>query len=493
MTVQPLPRTIHPYPNKMAWGNGLLFIGKNATLHLPADQLNCLAPWMTALWNKFTHGQSKLHVIGDAETLCFTISDALAPAINIASDESYVLHVDQNGVNAVANDVQGFRYAWLTLMQMLQLHDISRENTVFAIPHAVIHDQPAMPFRGLHLCVFPETTMSFLTMVVHLAGMLKYSHIVLEFWGTLKLETLKELAWPTAYTKEQVEPLLTIARDYGMEVIPMYNAWGHAASSRHKWGRHVVLDQNPMLSPLFEPDGWTWCLSNPASRAIIGDVIDELCDWIGDGTYFHIGCDEAYSHALCDHCRTKDRVKLLVDHINCLSENLECKGRRVLMWGDTLLEHAIWSNDGFVANGHSDLPTHEALDKLSRNIVIADWHYSIHKGDVPTIGHFMQHGFDVVTSPWHEYTNIIALVGAAQKQQAFGMLATTWNRLPQSMPMLVASASAAWSKNLAALDLQQAKWNLMAGALAHLTRTLTPSGGVYADAGWQNAEYLMDE
>ena len=482
------PRTIHPYPNNVTWGDDVLMVGSEVQVHLPADLAASLGPWMAELWQKFTLGQSQLRIVTDAsEPLTFTLCKLSTPDTTLQSNDSYVLCVDAQGISAAAVDDVSLRHAWLTLVQMLQAHDLSSKDALFALPHVVIHDRPALAFRGLHVCVFPETTLDFLHKVVHLAGLLKYSHIVLEFWGMLKLDTLKELAWPMAYSKQQVQPLLDIARDYGMQVIPMYNAWGHAASSRLKWGRHVVLDQNPLLESLFEPDGWTWCLSNPKSRTLIKNIVVEMSQWAGPGDYFHIGCDEAYSHATCDRCRRKDRIGLWVDHLNDLSAQLQNMGRRAIMWGDPLLERAAWPKE-FEANGEPNLPTHLAIDQLSKRILIADWHYDIFEGDVPMLSHFKQHGYDVVSSPWHELKNIQTLANAAQKQAALGMLTTTWNRLPQHLTMLVAASNAGWSENLEALDLPQGKWPRMTGALSVMVRRLVPSGGDFKRTGWNSFE-----
>ncbi|MHB1156252.1 MAG: family 20 glycosylhydrolase [Phycisphaerales bacterium] len=491
---QPIvPRVIHPYPNDVAWGDDSLMIGREAQVHLPADLSSALGPWMAELWRKFTLEQSQLHVVADAiQPLTFALSTTPAADVSLRSGDTYALRVDAQGAFAAAGDTISLRHAWLTLVQMLQPHELSADRATFAVPHAIIHDRPALAFRGLHVCVFPETTLEFLNKVVHLAGMLKYSHLVLEFWGMLRLDTMKELAWPMAYRKQQVQPLLDIARGYGMRIVPMYNVWGHAASSRIKWGRHVVLDQNPLLAPLFEPDGWTWCLSNPRSRAIIKNVVAELCEWAGPGDYFHIGCDEAYSHATCDRCRRHDRIGLWVDHLNDLAAQLENTGRRAIMWGDPLLERSAWRT-GYEANGTPYLPTHLAIGRLSRRIVIADWHYDVLEGDVPSLAHFKQHGYQVLASPWHELKNIRTLGGAAQTQAALGMLATTWHRLPQHLTMLAAAANAGWSDQLKAMDMPQGDWSLMTGSLGAMLRRLTPSGGDFTQAGWHGFEVSAQE
>ena len=124
--------------------------------------------------------------------------------------------------------------------------------------------------------------------------MLKYSHIVLEFWGMLKLDCMKELSWSIGYEKEQVRPILDEARAMGMQIIPMFNQWGHATACRLISGKHVVLDQNPALQTLFSPDGWSWDLENPEVRRLHRAIRTELCELCGEGDYFHLGCDEVY-------------------------------------------------------------------------------------------------------------------------------------------------------------------------------------------------------
>ena len=69
--------------------------------------------------------------------------------------------------------------------------------------------------------------------------------------------------------KKQIAPLIDEGKAMGMEFIPMFNHLGHASQSRSISGKHTVLDQNPKLETLFEPDGWTWCLSNPDTLKLL--------------------------------------------------------------------------------------------------------------------------------------------------------------------------------------------------------------------------------
>jgi hypothetical protein len=481
-----LPRSIHPYPNQVAWGAGSFNLSRRVTLAVGQGTSGEVVEMMKDIWQRFTFGTVDLLVKREATLKAGEFSFSGAPPIAPRPDAAYTLKVDASGIAASAVDAQAMRHAWFTLMQLLVPCDTTGGGLTFQVPHVEIHDWSAVKFRGLHLCVFHETTPLMIEKAIRLAAFYKFTHVVLEFWGMLRLEALKELSWPEAWSKADARKLVAVAQGMGMEVIPMFNAWGHATACRIKHGRHVVLDQNPKLAPLFEPDGWTWCLTNPKTQTLIRNVFDELIEFSGSGQYFHIGCDEAYSHATCDQCRPTDRVKLFTDHVNSLAAHLEKRGRRAIMWGDPLLERGKWPA-GFAANGTPTLPTHEALDKLSRRIVIADWHYDVTKGDVPTLAHFRGRGFETMACPWNSTANIRTLAKAAAVNQS-GLLMTTWHHLVQSIPTLAYAANCTWSENQAALGMRQCDGSLMRAASASHLRKLVPAGGKFDRAGWNSFE-----
>jgi len=480
------PRSIHPYPNQVAWGTGTRSISRRVTLAVGGGADAAAVEMMKDTWQRFTFGTVKLKLAREAalKPCEFSFSGARPPQLK--SKATYALTVDASGIAASGEDTAAMRHAWFTLLQLLDPDDRAEGRLGFTLPQVTIQDWPALRFRGLHLCVFHETTPVMIEKAIQLAAFYKFTHVVLEFWGMLRLDALHELAWPAAWTKAQAGKLVAIARGLGLEVIPMFNCWGHASACRIKHGRHVVLDQNPRLAPLFEPDGWTWCLTNPRAQALIRGVCDELIEFAGPGRYFHIGCDEAYSHATCDRCRQTDRVQLFSDHVNQLAAHLERRGRRAIMWGAALLESGKWPA-GFTANGTPSLPTHEALERLSSKLVIADWHDGVTQGDVGTLAHFRSRGFETVACPWNSAGNIRTLARAAAANQS-GLLMTTWHHLAQSIPTLAWTANCAWSENQAALGMKQMDWALMRAASATHLRKLVPAGGKFNRAGWNPFE-----
>lgn len=484
--VEQAPRSIHPFPNKLTWGTEILTLSGTLILKVAHGCDAGVIEMMQDLWQRFTFGAIALEVARDAglKEGEFSLAGGTPPQRD--TQATYALTVNSSGIAASATHPSAMRHAWFTLLQLLDADDATGGGLAFAVPHVEIQDQPAMNFRGVHLCVFRETPPHMIERAIRLAAFFKFTHVVLEFWGMLKLDSLKELAWPEAWGKEDASRLVAIARNMGLEVIPMFNSWGHATGSRIKYGRHVVLDQNPRLAPLFEPDGWTWCLTNPRSLDLLRHVHDELMEFTGPGQYFHIGCDEAYSHATCDRCRATDRVQLFADHINHLAAHIEKRGRRPLMWGDALLERAKWPG-GFAANGTPALPTHLAIDRISRKIIINDWHYDV-KGEIPTLAHFREHGFETIACPWNSGANIRALAKAAIANQSAGMLMTTWHHLVQSISVLHITAACMWSAGQAALALRQAEGSLANATTATLLRKLVPAQGHFDRAGWNPFE-----
>lgn len=216
-------------------------------------------------------------------------------------DFEYTVAVIANGFALTAADKTGLMHAFYTTLQLFYPRCLNTGNISFRAPYVFICDRPKLKFRGLHLCVFPETTLLLLEKALRLAGFMKFTHIVLEFWGSLEFEVLPELYWKDHYyTKLEIKPLIDLVRGLGMQVIPMFNHLGHASGSRECFGRHVILNQNPKLALLFEPDGWSWCLSNPKTLKLLEKIREELMDLCGEGDYFFIGGDDS----LCPYSQT---------------------------------------------------------------------------------------------------------------------------------------------------------------------------------------------
>ena len=486
-TIQtPYVRAIHPTPAHVETDSKLFCFGSGLTLYQsPAFSQEALKSVET-LWDAFTVQCCPLTVLpAPGLTLYQAWLGSSAPLGDppaLDEKDDYLLQVLEAGVWLLARDYPGFCHGLTTLLQLIQPRSLEKGQELFAVPCVLVKDRPATRFRSIHLCIFPESKLALIEKSIRLAGFMKYTHVILEFWGVLQYDALPELAWPgKSFTKEQIRPLIQAAHDYGMEVIPMINHLGHATQSRACYGRHVVLNQNPRLACLFEPDGWTWCISNPDTLELLRALRRELIELCGPGSYFHLGCDEAYSYATCDCCSQKDGPKLLAEYLNSLTEELASEGRRPIIWGDALLDANAWKAPN-IATSRPDQRTHEALELLDRRIIIADWQYGITEPSCPTAAYFMKEGFDTLLCPWDNYSNMSALSVAAQSLSAMGVMATTWDHLPEFIPKIPYMGGAMWAP---AEKIDEAGLNYT--QIAYLLRKIYP-GADYSEYGWHRWE-----
>ena len=479
-------RNVIPRPASVATGAGELRVSEEAVLRLGTALSDGMIAEYKGLWNRFSLRMAELTVVSD-DTLdanCAVLNAVgnVCPALR--DEDEYALSVTAEGAFMRGADKTGLWHALLTLLQLI-VPVRTEGGFEGALPEVEIHDHPAIRgMRAIHLCVFPETTLILLEKAIRLAGLMKFTHVVLEFWASLKYDVMPELSWPDqAYAKDELRPLVKLIHDLGMEPIPMLNHLGHASQSRCCYGKHVVLDQNPARALLFEPDGWTWCLSNPDTLKLLRAMRRELIELCGEGHYFHLGCDESYSYATCPLCAAKDGRAMLAGYLNGLAEELGREGRRPIIWGDQLLDATAWPRPN-MASSQPNQRTHEVLPQLDKRIVIADWQYDITEPHAPTAEHFMKAGFDTLLCPWDGHRNNEALGAAADQIGAFGFLATTWDHLPDYLREIGKVAGSCWNgaayKRYACTQTETA--TLLRKAMPHLPE--------YHNAGWMGREVL---
>jgi hypothetical protein len=187
---------------------------------------------------------------------------------------------------------------------------------------------------------------------------LGYNTIIWEVENNIKWETYPECVSPDAFTKEEFKDILAYSRTLGLEPIPLLQTIGHC---------EYVL-KNEKYKRLAElPDRIDqYCPQNPDVVPFLRKWIQEYLEVFGDVKYFHLGADEAYSLGECPRCsayaKEHSLSELYIGHMNAVSQVLTEKGIRPVIWGDMILHHP------------------EALDKLSKKVMIFDWLYDRYYG-----------------------------------------------------------------------------------------------------------------
>ena len=457
------PRHIESAPGQFVFGSEVL-------AHAPARFREEV---FAGFWQGFTFGTSALRV-EETEELIFSVGQAQPPEL---CGHAYALHICETGVCVRADNLSNLLLGFMTLLDRIVPVEIDGQLRA-AADCCLIHDTPLLHERMVHFCVFPETQLWELERFVRMTAALKYSHIILEFWGMLRYDCMPELAWPFAFTKDEVRPIIAQARALGLEVVPMFNHWGHAAASRAMHGKHVVLDQNPALQLYFSEDGWCWDIRKERVRTLLRSIRQELIALCGPGAYFHIGCDEAYNFAL-----TQENMDFILDFIHEVNRDLQSLGRRAVIWGDMLLyRHAHYQNR-YSCNASTPEAEEYLLSHLSRDVIIADWQYHALKAPVETALLFAKEGFDCFLCPWDEgKAQLDACMDTLRAHPLRGVIHTTWHTLTKGMPYVTLAAVACFEEGNG-YALRQARVHTAA-----LLRKISPACGQYDRAGWARSQ-----
>lgn len=419
------------------------------------------------LWNSFTLTVGELSFEKGAPC-SFRLGDTPLPALSAGKE--YALQVDEQGAAIIGKDYGGLMRGFMSLLMKIEYDDETlkircvTEESAYTIQN-----------RMLHICVFPENDLYFIKKLIRLAGLCQYTHIVIEFWGTLVFDCLKELAWPNAFTKEQARELIRECRELGIEPVPMFNQLGHATGSRLCYGKHVVLEQNPKLQNLFTPDGWAWNIESDRVKALLKQVRLELYDLFGPGSYLHIGCDEAYYITRNDALRKK-----LPDFLKELTEEVEKEGRRPMLWMDMLLEKDIFPDCYAVGEKEEVEKIRNATAKSS---VFVDWQYRCVEAPVPSLLSLKDCGRDAMGAPWHRPGNYSAHVKTVADHGLFGVMLTTWHTLKQDMAIILGCA-----KDCGAVTFPWSDFSGHREETATLLRKVSFEGNSYADSGWSREQ-----
>lgn len=426
-------------------------------------------------WVGFTYQSSELH-IENTDELIFMIGNASALSLD---GNDYTINVTSDGICVYAKNEKSLILGFMTLLDRIR-HDPDSDEIKAIVDCCEIKDSPVIKNRMTHFCVFPETELFELRRFIRFCAALKYSHVIVEFWGMIMLDCMKELAWDCGFTKDEIAPIIKEANDLGLEIIPMFNHWGHASAGRVRLGKHVVLDQNPTLQNYFSDDGWCWDIKQPRVRDLLSKIRKELIELCGEGEYFHIGCDEAYGFEL-----NRENTDFLCDFINSVGKDVESHGRKMIIWGDMFLhkDPSYTKEELTDCNAPSKEFEEYALSRIDKSIIIADWQYHALSAPIKTSFVFKNAGFECFICPWdRSNNNVIACAETAKSLGLSGIIHTTWHTLSKGMPYVTVSAIGCFE------DSSSRAYKDIRTATAATYRRVLPSGGKYERSGWSKTQ-----
>ncbi len=422
-------------------------------------------------------------ILRDAQENTIVIGKAALPAL---ADEDFVLSIEKDGAAIVGKDYASTVRGLFDFLERLQCTDPKE----YSCNTVLYKEKAAIKLRAAQVCIFPETSFEFMRKAVRAMAVAKYTHIVIEFWGVLKYDCFDYLCWTEHITKGMVKELAEEIRALGLEVVPFFNHLGHASLSRGMSGKHVVLDQAPEYGYLFFPDshGWVWNFLRRDVRDLLKNVRRELCEICGPGSYFHLGCDEAFILGY-----GQNYAKEISEFINEIEEDLRAEGRRPMIWGDMLLSKAFLpeGTKGYMCNSSEEI-ANTLLDNINKNVVIADWQYFVKVDKIwKTSVLFKERGFDVICCPWSDRETLKAPVDTVVEENLLGIMKTTWDTLQKEElgPLVQLGYSAVKGSH-------DDTWHALyygADDAAGILRGVSPSRGDYVTSGWRKDQLMLTD
>ena len=303
---------------------------------------------------------------------------------SIANKEAYRMTITKDRIEVEAGAPAGIFYAMQTIRQLLPPEinrDAQAKEVVWAVPCAVIEDEPRYPYRGMMLDVCRHfSDVAAMKRYIDKLAFHKINHLHLHLtddqgWrveikqypkltevGAWRDRTLtgryvaggpfsyRQERYGGYYTQEQIKDIVAYAKKKFVTVIPEIEMPGHAIAA---------LASYPELScsgGTFEVEG-KWGIFNDvfctkeSTFEFLENVLGEIME-LFPGDYIHIGGDECpkLRWENCYHCRMKmkelgldDAHDLQAYFIKRIEKFVNSKGKRIIGW-DEIMEGGLAPN-----------------------------------------------------------------------------------------------------------------------------------------------------
>ena len=153
-------RYIYPMPKSIHWGTGTLELKLKTHLRIAVGCSDETKKTIQDIWQNFTSEQGILELAEDSNLPAnsFASRGKKVPVLKM----SYSVSIDTQGIGGIAASEKDLLYAWFTFVQLLHPNNDTIELEYMKLPYVEICDKPDIEFRGIHFCVFPETTFEML-------------------------------------------------------------------------------------------------------------------------------------------------------------------------------------------------------------------------------------------------------------------------------------------------------------------------------------------
>jgi hypothetical protein len=358
------------------------------------------------------------------------------------NEEGYILQVSRSGIILAAKELRGLFYGAMTLRQL-----VVKQGRGYAVPCLTIQDWPVFPLRGISddISRGQVSTVENFKKIIRFLGRHKMNVYMPYIEDVFTFRSHPSIGKGRgALTPEEVKELQEYARDWFVEIIPIFQTLGHYEN---------ILIQPEFMDLAEFPGAASLNISNEKTYLFLRSLLVEIAPCFSSAA-FHMGADETWDVGLGASRERIAKIGLdeaLVRHYKRVSEMLKSLNKRVLMYGDIILE-----NPG-------------ALSKLPKDIAVVNWQYAPAK-KYPSIALLNEGGVKFHVSPalwnWRRaypayhtaFANILTLNREGFLGGASGTILSSWgddgaeNLRELNWPGYFLGAATAWSPMETSLD-----------------------------------------
>ena len=329
----------------------------------------------------------------------------------VMKTEGYFLDVDANGIAVIAESEKGLYYGVMSLMQML---DTEKRSVI--VRGVTIHDYPSQKIRGItdDISRGQVSTLENFKKIIRFCARNKMNVYSPYFEDVFQFKHHPEIGRNrSALSPAECKELDAYAKQHFVEVIPIFETLGH-------WENILIHPEYAKFGEF--PGAHTINVSDEKVYALLDEMIGEIAACFSS-PYFNVAADESWDVGLGvnkERVKKSDLATVHAEHYKRVFEIIKKYGKKVMMYGDIILEHP------------------EILKKIPQDVTMVDWHYGS-SFDYTSPEIFKNAGFPYIVSPavWNftgpfpNYINTFLNIknlnqdGFANGSQ--GILCSNWN------------------------------------------------------------------
>jgi hexosaminidase len=329
----------------------------------------------------------------------------------VEHDEGYVIEIHDDRISVYSESVRGLFYGAVTLSKLTQDGYVN---------HGLLYNYPLCSIRGLKLYLPASVDIAYFKTYVDMLCRYKYNTVMLEVGGAMEYKSHPEInaGWVRYCTEmseysgktvliqeqtypwyknsihvengggqflsqEQVKDLVRYCKERFLDVIPEMPSLSHCD--------YLLINHPELAERKNDPYPDTYCPSDPQSYELLFDLLKEVLD-VFEPEIVHVGHDELYSVGLCDKCKGQPAERLYADDLRKISDFLQQRGVKTMIWCEKLINAVNRNGDGFggaarrMTNyetgeyfGENIPQIYQAIDLVPQSVYMLHWYWGMDK------------------------------------------------------------------------------------------------------------------